>query len=220
MKLLEPLHIKKIVPKPLRLNIVLFFIATVLLGAVIPLRGSSQSQITFERFSEQMLKQRDVDHVTTYKSGDLLVAEVFLKRESLNKGDYADAKKTDKSIFPAGDNSTPPQYVFTAATYDGLAKAVYDAETRFGYKDADRISVGIEAGHEGVLTNWVVQCIIMIFLLILLALCGYLGYKSGKNRIIGSIPGLLLGFVLGPVGLIIVYVTEKKPLQKNGGIRV
>ena len=195
-------------------------IVAILLGVAVPLRGNSQPPITFQRFSEQMLKNRDVDHVTAYKSGDLLVAEVFLKQESLSKPEYMDAKKADKGFSLSGDDTTVPQYVFTAATYDGLVKGINNAETSFGYTEADKISVGIEAGHESLFSNWFVQCIIMIIMLIIPVLCGYWGYREGKKRTIGSTGGLLLGIFLGPIGLIIVYVTEKIPPPKNGGIRV
>ncbi len=160
---------KKITPKPPRPNIMWFYviIVVVLLGvATLMQSNSTNPPITFQRFSEQMLKNHDVDHVTTYKSGDLLVAEVFLKKESLNKTEYADAKKADKSILSTSDDTTSPQYVFQAATYDGLSKQINDAETSFAYKDADRISVGIEAGHESILSNWLVQCVIMAVLLV------------------------------------------------------
>src|ERR1700722_19474847 len=77
---------KKITPKPPRPNIMWFYviIVVVLLGvATLMQSNSTNPPITFQRFSEEMLKNHDVDHVTTYKSGDLLVAEVFLKKESL-----------------------------------------------------------------------------------------------------------------------------------------
>ena len=109
---------------------------------------------------------------------------------------------------------------FTAATYDDLVKVINDAETSFGYAEADKISVGIESGHETLLSNWFVQCIIMLFLLIFFIFCGYLGYREGKRRTIGPVGGLLLGIFLGPFGLIIVLLTGKIPPQKNGGIRV
>ncbi len=121
MGLPEPRHVKKITQKPQRLSIVLFFIVAVILAIVMPLRGSSQSPISFERFSEQMLKHHDVDHVTAYKSGDLFVAEIYLKRESMNKPEYADAEK-EKSPVSLDGEGTLPQYVFTAATYDDLVK--------------------------------------------------------------------------------------------------
>jgi AFG3 family protein len=216
MRLLELWHIKKITPKSRRLNIVLLFVVAVLLGVVASLKGNAQPRINFWRFSEQILKLHDVDHVVSYKSGGLFNVEVYLKIESLKKPEYTDAKKGVKEISFDGAGQLP-QYIFTAATYEGLVKGIDAAETRFGYADADKIAVIIEQGHESLFSNWLMQCIIMIFLLILFVLCGYLGYKAGKKRIIGSVGGLLLGLVLGPVGLIIVYVTETKPLQKNGG---
>jgi len=160
---------KKITPKPPRPNIMWFYviIIAVLMGAALLMQtNSSNPPITFQRFSEQMLKNHDVDHVTTYKSGDLLVAEVFLKKESINKTEYNDAKKADKGFSLTQDDSNTPQYVFQAATYDGLYKEINDAETSFGYKDADKISVGIESGHESLLSNWLVQCVIMAVLLV------------------------------------------------------
>ena len=221
MELPEPLHIKKITLKPPRHTVMICGVAimTILLGLGTPLRGSSQVPVAFERFSEQMLKQHDVEHVTAYKSGDLLVAEVYLKKESLNKSEYADAKNGKGEISLNGDENAP-QYFFTAATYDDLVKVINDAETRFGYSEPDRISISIEAGHESLLSNWFVQCIIMIIMLIIPVLCGYWGYREGKKRTIGPTGGLLLGIFLGPIGLIIVYVTEKIPPPKNGGIRV
>src|ERR1700721_1931890 len=88
---------KKITPKPPRPNIMWFYviIVVVLLGVATMMQTGSTNPKTFQRFAEQMLKSHDVDHVTTYKSGDLLVAEVFLKKTSLGKPEYQDAKKAD-----------------------------------------------------------------------------------------------------------------------------
>src|ERR1700733_2583842 len=95
---------KKITPKPPRPNIMWFYviIVVVLLGVATLLQTGTTNPISFKRF-ETMLKAHDIDHVTAYKSGDLLVAEVYLKRESLGKTDYADAKKADKGFSLSGD---------------------------------------------------------------------------------------------------------------------
>src|SRR5665213_1165238 len=89
---------KKISPKPPKPNIMWFYaiIVVVLLGVATLLNGNTQSPITFQRFEENMLKQHDVDRVVAYKSGDLVIAEVYLKKDALNKPQYADARK-DKS---------------------------------------------------------------------------------------------------------------------------
>src|ERR1700721_4894513 len=120
---------KKITPKPPKPNIMWFYaiIVFVLVGVATLLNGDNTKPITFQRFEENMLKQNDVSKVVAYRSGDLIIAEVYIKPESLNKTEYADAKKEQHSISLGGSDSGP-QYIFTAATYDGLTKAINDAE--------------------------------------------------------------------------------------------
>jgi cell division protease FtsH len=140
-------------------------IVVVLLGVATLINTPSTNTITFQRFEETMLKHHDVDHVTAYKSGDLLIAQVYLKPESLDKPEYKDAKKEKSEITLGGDDNAP-QYNFTEGTYDGLVKQINDAETSFGFSDADKISVSLEPSHESLLSNWFVQCIIMAVLLV------------------------------------------------------
>ena len=157
---------KKITPKPPKPNIMWFYviIVVVLLGVATLLNGNTFKPITFQKFSEQMLKKQDVDHVTAYRSGDLIMAEVFLKKSSINKPEYADAKKEkDNNLSFSGDEATP-QYVFTAGSFDGLIKEINDAQA--GVPDAQKISVSLEPAHESLLSNWFVQCIIMAVLLV------------------------------------------------------
>jgi AFG3 family protein len=157
---------KKVNPKPPKPNIMWFYaiIIVVLLGVATLLNGNTQSPITFQRFSEEMLKQHDVDRVVAYKSGDLVIAEVYIKTQSLTKPQYNDAKK-DKSPFGnMGNGAAGPQYIFTAGSFDGLTKEINDAEKDF--TDAQKISPLYEQGHESLLSNWFVQCIIMAVLLV------------------------------------------------------
>ena len=144
---------KKITPKPPKPNIMWFYviIVVVLLGVATLLNGNTTKPIPFKRFAEQMLKQGDVDKVTAYRSGDLFIAEVYLKKSSLSKPEYADAKKEKDNILPSADEESW-QYVFTAATYDGLTKEINDAQA--GMTDAQKIPVSLEAGHESLLSNW------------------------------------------------------------------
>jgi len=155
---------KKITPKPPKPNIMWFYviIVVVLLGVATLLNGNTTNPITFQRFEEQMLKQHDVERVVAYRNGDLITAEVYLKKSSLNKPEYSDARK-DQKFNIAGDDAGP-QYVFSAATYDGLKKDINDAQA--GVPEADKVPVSIEAGHESLLSNWFVQCIIMAVLLV------------------------------------------------------
>jgi len=157
---------KKITPKPPKPNIMWFYviIVVVLLGVATLLNGNTYKPIPFKRFSEQMLKNQDVDHVTAYASGNMTIAEVFLKKASLNKPEYADAKKEKDNLSFSNDEESSPQYIFNAGTYDGLKKDINDAQA--GVPEAQKISVSLDQPHESLLSNWFVQCIIMAVLLV------------------------------------------------------
>jgi AFG3 family protein len=155
---------KKINPKAPKPNIMWFYaiIVVVLLGVATLMNTSPTSPISFQRFEEEMLKQHDVEKVVAYKSGDLVVAEVYIKKESLTKTQYADAKKEEQK-FSVGPTEGP-QYVFTDATFDSLKQSILAAEKDF--TDAEKVPISYEQGHESLLSNWFVQCIIMAVLLV------------------------------------------------------
>jgi len=156
---------KKITPKPPKPNIMWFYaiIVVVLLGLATFFNNSTQNPITFKRFEGQMLKNGDVEKVVAYHSGDLIVAEVYLKTGSVGKSEYSDAKKDKSPLGNIGQDSGP-QYYFTASTYDSLIKEINDAQP--GVADAQKIPVSLEAAHESLLNNWFVQVIIMAVLLV------------------------------------------------------
>src|ERR1700761_4792642 len=120
---------KKITPnKSPRPNIMWFYaiIVVVLLGVATLMSNNTSNPITFQRFSEEMLKTHDVEKVVAYKSGDLVNAEVYIKKSSISKPQFADARK-DRGINIAQSDNTA-QYFFTAATFDSLTKEIADAE--------------------------------------------------------------------------------------------
>src|ERR1700761_3774115 len=104
---------KKISPKPPKPNIMWFYaiIVVVLLGVATLLNGNTTAPISFQRFQDEMLRQHDVEKVIAYRSGDLVVAEVYIKKDSLRKPQYADAKKEQRS-FSVGAADSGPQYTF------------------------------------------------------------------------------------------------------------
>ena len=141
-------------------------IVVVLLVVATLLNTTTTNNITFQRFSEEMLKQHDVQKVVCYRSGDLVVAEVYIKTEALaSKQQYHDAKREKNNIGFSGNNDAP-QYTFTDATFEGIKTSINNAEKEAGFTDAQKIDVSIEAGHESLLSNWFVQCIIMAVLLV------------------------------------------------------
>lgn len=163
-KPIRKIPIKKITPKAPKPNIMWFYaiIVVVLLGVATLLNGNTTNPITFQRFEEEMLKQHDVERVVAYRNGDLIVAEVYIKKGSLSKPQYADAKKEQRSFNMGGAEG--PQYVFTDASYESLKLSINNAEKNV--PDAEKVPVSIEQGHESLLSNWFVQCIIMAVLLV------------------------------------------------------
>jgi len=57
-----------------------------------------------------------------------------------------------------------------------------------------------------------------LILLIMLTAFTSWGYQAGKKRTIGAIGGLLLGFFLSFVGIIIVYCTKRIPVSNFGSL--
>src|SRR3954469_14313962 len=86
---------KKITPKPPKFNLMWLYAIAIIGLLVVPtfLGGNSGKQISFQKFSNEMLKRHDVDRVVAYKNGDLVMADVYIKKDSLSKPQYADANK-------------------------------------------------------------------------------------------------------------------------------
>jgi AFG3 family protein len=84
-----------------------------ILGLMLYSTGSGGLPVDFKRFETQMLDQHDVDYLVAYKSGDLVVAEVHIKKDSLKKPQYADYNKAQHSFGVSADD---PQYTFTSGS--------------------------------------------------------------------------------------------------------
>ena len=155
---------KKNSPKAPKPNIMWFYavIVVVLLSVATLLNGNSTNVITFQRFAENMLKQHDVERVVAYKNGDLVIAQVYIKKESLSKSEYADARKEQHTFNVNGIDG--PQYEFADATFESLKQSINAVEKDF--PEAEKVSISYEQGHESLLSNWLVQCVIMAVLLV------------------------------------------------------
>ena len=152
---------KKIAPKPPRFNIMwLYAIVILILLAVGYLQsGTSTKPISsYQQFEENYLKHKDVEKLTAYKSGDLVVVEVYIKKDSLKKPMYNDVRD-QKTVM--GSASSGPQYTFTDASYESLKQSVAYAEK--DWPDQDKTPIEI-VSRESLLGNWLVQGIIMVVL--------------------------------------------------------
>ncbi|PAW92798.1 peptidase M41 [Mucilaginibacter sp. MD40] len=154
---------KKSTPKPPKFNLMWLYAILIIGLFVIPTiwGGSTGKQIDFQTFSNTMLKAHDVDHITAYKEGDLVKADVYIKKDSLSKPKYADVNKQQRSFAMSNDG---PQYYFTDASYESLKQSLTAAEKDL--PDAEKTPIKYEQGKENLLSNWLVQCIIMAVLLV------------------------------------------------------
>ncbi|WP_370580495.1 ATP-dependent zinc metalloprotease FtsH [Mucilaginibacter sp. FT3.2] len=151
---------KKTPPKPPKFNIMWIYgiIVLAFLLASTLLSSDTGSRITYQKFETDMLKQHDVDKIIAYKSGDLIIAEVYIKKESLSKPQYADLGK-QQHMFAT---SAGPQYTFTDDSYESLKKSIEAAEAQD--PTSPKVSLELQQGRESFLSNWLVQGVIMVIL--------------------------------------------------------
>jgi len=147
---------RKIAPKVPKFNFMWFYavvILALLIGTVFMSQPTSK-EIDQQRFLSQMLKNHDVDHLQAYKSGDLVYVEVFLKKASLDKPEYADWKKGTGLNIPTQEGS--PQYYFSAGSFDSLQSSINLVAKDFPEGPPPLKFVN----HESIWSNWLVQLVV------------------------------------------------------------
>jgi len=152
---------RKITPKPPRFNFMWLYAVVILALLVVPyiLGGNTPNEVSFQRFEANMLKTGDVDHLVAYKDGDRVIAEVYIKKDSLNKPQYKDVKGKRAISM---NNAVAAQYIFTDASYESLKQSIANAQK--DVPDANRVPIQYAQQRESLLSNWLVQGIIMLLL--------------------------------------------------------
>jgi AFG3 family protein len=152
---------KKITPKPPKFNVMWLYAVVIatFIGVAYFSGNNGGTQIDFKRFESEMLAQHDVDRLVAYKSGDLVVAEVHIKKDSLKKPQYADVNKAQHAF---GVSSDDPQYSFTAGSYESLRADIANAEKNL--PDSQKIGINYTQ-RESLLSNGLVQGVVMIILI-------------------------------------------------------
>jgi AFG3 family protein len=152
---------KKTPPKPPKFNIMWLYGIVILAFLLVPtlLSGGSGKNINFQDFEANMLRPHDVKKLIVYKNGDLVVAEVYIKKDSLNKSRYKDLTK-EQHLF--NTNTDGPQYTFTDASYESVKQSLAIAEK--DVPDGQKVPIELQPGHESFLSNWLVQGVIMVIL--------------------------------------------------------
>ncbi len=150
---------KKPSQKPPKFNFMWIYAIAVIGLLVIPafFGGSGGTLVNFQTFESTMLKKGDVDKIVAYKNGDLVVAEIYIKKDSLSKPQYANVR--DKRSFNMSSDNA--QYYFTDASYESLKQSVLNAQK--DVPDADKVQPTYEQ-HESIFSSWLVQTIIMVAL--------------------------------------------------------
>ncbi|WP_345954486.1 ATP-dependent zinc metalloprotease FtsH [Mucilaginibacter sp. PAMB04168] len=151
---------RKITPKPPRFNFMWLYVIVILALLVVPyiLNGNSGGKIDFSPQFVNMLRNGDVDKVVAYKDGERTIAEVYIKKDSLRKPEYANLK--DKRTLNM--NSNGPQFYFTDASFDSMKQSILNAEKDL--PESSKVPIQFEPAHDSWLSNWLVQGVIMLLL--------------------------------------------------------
>jgi len=165
-KLEKPKPIRKIsnkkAPKPPKFSFMWIYAILIFAFLVISylLSDNGGAQISFQRFADNMLKKGDVEKIVAYKNGDFVKAEVYIKKDSLKKHEYADIAKDQNTFVPSSGSS---QYFFTDASMESLKQSVANAEK--GMPDAQQTQIEYTQ-NDSLFSNPLVQFVIMGVLLV------------------------------------------------------
>ncbi len=101
------------------------------------LSGDSSKEVTYQTFEQKMLLRGDVQKVVAYKSDDLVKAEVYIKKDRLDKPEYKQYETTNS--FGA---ATGPTVYFNAGSMDLLSKQLAESQKELP-TDQPRVSAEI-----------------------------------------------------------------------------
>ncbi|MGZ3753727.1 MAG: ATP-dependent zinc metalloprotease FtsH [Mucilaginibacter sp.] len=160
-KPLRKIPLKKTSPKPPKNGFMWIYavIIAIFIGVAYFSTSNGGIPIDFKRFQTQMLDQHDVDHLIAYRNGDLVTVEVHIKKDSLKKPQYADVNKAPRAF---GVSSDDPQYSFTAGSVETLNLDLTAAQKNV---PSDQVIRANFVPHESLLSNGLVQMIVMIVLI-------------------------------------------------------
>jgi AFG3 family protein len=132
---------KKIIPKPPKFNIMWVYgiVILAILGIQFFMSSNNARLITYQKFESEMLKNGDVDKLIAYKQEDLVVAEVYIKKDRLSEAKYKDLK--DRNNFSISGSN--PQYYFTDGTFESLQARLKESEK--DYKDDQKVPLSYES---------------------------------------------------------------------------
>ncbi len=157
---------KKIAPKPPKFNIMWLWIAMIIgfIGLQYLFSGEGAKTVTYQKFENQMLSHGDVERLVAYKRNELIAVEVFIKRDSLEKSQYADVRPSGNGFDLNAPSAKGPQYVFTDGSFDALERKLGAAQQDI--PESQRVQVTLEERNSP-WTGWLLSIILPLGLVIL-----------------------------------------------------
>jgi cell division protease FtsH len=120
---------KKIVPKPPKFNIMWIYAVVILAIIVIQFFMSSNNAklVSYQKFETEMLNAGDVEKLVAYKQEDLVVAEVYIKKDKLSAEKYKELREKNDYSLTANN----PQYYFTDGSFESLQNRIATSQKDF-----------------------------------------------------------------------------------------
>jgi len=148
-KLIKKVPGKKIIPKPPKFNIMWLYgiIILSILGIQFFMSGNSARLITYQKFENEMLKSGDVEKVIAYKQEELVVAEVYIKKDKIESDKYKDLKEKNNFSLNGGG----PQYYFTDGSFESLQVRLNESQKDVA--EASRVPLSYES-RSNPISSW------------------------------------------------------------------
>ena len=119
--------------------------------------GSGARKIDMLRLEQELVQNRDIAKIVVINKES---AEIYLTGEAVASNRYPDLKRKGISGLP----SAGPHFVLTIPSGDYLEERLKEAESRYGYTDAERINVSYENRKNimGELLGWLIPLALLV----------------------------------------------------------
>ena len=152
---------KRVLPKPPKFNF--YWIYGILLVGIIGFNlmysGNSAKEISYQRFTTEMLLSHDVEKLQGYQQNNIYVIEIYIQKDKLKNDKYKDIN-TNQFLAGAG-----PHYYFTEAASSVSDLKEQLRELQKGFPPNEQVNIQfIEKSNWGrdFLLTWILPLAIMI----------------------------------------------------------
>jgi cell division protease FtsH len=151
---------KRILPKPPKFNFYWIY-GIILVGFLafnLMYSGNSAKEISFQRFTNEMLLSHDVEKLIAFQQGNIYIVEIYLQKNKLQNEKYKDINSS-KFLSGAG-----PHYYFTEASSSVSDLKEQLRELQKGFAPNEQINIQfIERSNWGrdFLLTWILPLAIM-----------------------------------------------------------